>query len=207
MDPIVTRKVLRRIKLFRDVIAQEKQKPLSPKARRSLAALEQCIADCNGHFRSLETLWKLWAWIKSEEPSYPVLIRQLGHEMEDKYGALELPHVCAALCGAPVQYGAKVPGLPLTYGDYLEMGIFLNTLSATDFKITTNTSVAKSDTIRKFVPQVSPLQLLLFAINFIDNPNLDVYPTPISFHTYIFSICQSDIIFARSRAKFHMATV
>lgn len=167
------------LQLFQHVIDEEKRKPLDPKARASLAALEQCIADCNGHFRSLETLWGLWNWIKSQNPSYSQLIRQLGNEMEDKYSALELPHVCAALRGVPVQYSAKVPGLPLTYGEYLAMGYFLNTISPTNTETTSNASVdqpgsAKSETMRKFVPRVSPLQLLLFAINYIDDREQDV---------------------------------
>lgn len=156
--PLLPAKYSDAIKLFEGIIYLEKQKPLSLKMQRSLAGLEQCIADCNGHFRSLESLWRLWAWIKSEEPSYSVLIRQLGHAVEDKYGSLKLPHVRAALLGKPVCYNEKVPGLPLTFGEYLEMGLFLNSIAE-----------GATDNLEEFVPRVSPFQLLLFAAKNIHN--------------------------------------
>ncbi len=193
--PLLPAKYSEAIKLFQHVIDEGKQKPLSLKRRASLAALQQCIADCNGHFRSLEALWRLWGWVESEEPNYPQLIRQLGRNIEDKYGALELPHVCAALRGVPVHYDAKVPGLPHTYGEYLAMGIFLNTISATNPETTANPSVnssaestttAKSETMHKFVPRVSPLQLLLFAINYIDDPEQDVRDPLLHFSYLVF---------------------
>jgi hypothetical protein len=170
--PLLPAKYSDAMKLFRHNIDQEKQKPLSPKALHSLAALEQCIADCNGHFRSLETLSRLWTWIRAHDPSYATLIRQLGYEMESKYGALELPYIRAALRGIPVQYNAMVPGLPHmlphTYGECLEMGIFLNTIGA-------NTSAANTvETVHEFVPRVSPLQLLLFATRYIKDPETNV---------------------------------
>lgn len=169
--PLLPAKYSDAIKLFHHVIDQEKQKPLGPKAVHSLTALEQCIADCNGHFRSLETLWRLWIWIRAHDPSYATLIRQLGYEMESKYGGLQLPLVCAALLGKPVDYTALVPGLPHTYGEYLEMGYFLNTIGGTRDGITNSTTMEANSSPDLFVPRVSPLQLVLFASKYIQNTN------------------------------------
>jgi hypothetical protein len=160
-------------KLFQHVIDEEKRKPLSPNALHSIAGLEQCIADCNRHFRSLETLWRLWSWIKLQEPSYSELAQQLGREMDPKYSSLQLPHVHAALCGLPVQYGAKIPGLEQTYGECLEEGIFLNTVGNKALEVHQTTN--QTTIVTKFVPWVS-LQLFLFGINFIDNRDQIEYP-------------------------------
>jgi hypothetical protein len=177
--PLLPAKYSDAMKLFHHVIDQEKQKPLSPKALRSLTALEQCIADCNGHFRSLETLWRLWTWIRAHDPSYATLIRQLGYEMESKYGDLQLPLVRAALLGKPVDYTALVPGLPHTYGEYLEMGYFLNTIERTRDSITTNSATTMEVTSSDlFVPRVSPLQLVLFASKYIQNTDFKACVPP-----------------------------
>lgn len=173
--PLLGAKYSDAIKLFQPVITEEKRKPLSAKANRSLYALEQCVADCNGHFRSLEKLWRLWHQIKSEEPSYPVLIRQLARAIESKNGGLKLPHVCAALRGKAVLFDDKVPGLDgETYGECVANGIFLNTITTPESE--TNASVARPSAepettdektiAHEFVPHVSPLQLLLFATTY-----------------------------------------
>jgi hypothetical protein len=95
-------------------------------------ALAQCIADCNGHFRSLENLMVLWARVQHQSLSYSQLIRQLGHQVEDKYSNLKLPHIKAALRGVPVESDAIVPGTTETYGQCLAMGTFLNTPGQVD---------------------------------------------------------------------------
>lgn len=169
--PLLPATIFDAMKLFRYDVELANQKPLSAKAQLSLAAVEQCIADCNGHFGSLETLWRLWSWIKEEDPSYSRLIRCLAGEMESKYSSLKLPHVRAALLGLPQGYNDKVPGLPHTYGEYIEMGVFHNTI----------------EHIHYFVPRVSPLQLILFATNHIDYPDREVcYNPAISYCTHIF---------------------
>lgn len=176
--PLLPAKYSDAIKLFQHVIAEEMQKPLSSKVKRSLAALEQCIADCNGHFRSLEKLWRLWHQFKHTEPTYSWLISQLAIAIDPKNGGLKLPHVCAALRGEPVLYDDKVPGLQDTYGECIANGIFLNTIGTS--KVETNAPSAEPETTdkmpiaRAFVPRVSPLQLMLFALTYSQFKNAKV---------------------------------
>lgn len=176
--PLLPAKYSDAVKLFQHIITEERRKPLSDKAKHSLVALEQCIADCNGHFRSLEKLWRLWHQFKHTEPTYSWLISQLAIVIDSKNGGLKLPHVCAALRGEPVLYDDKVPGLQDTYGECIANGIFLNTIGTS--KVETNAPSAEPETTdrmpiaRAFVPRVSPLQLMLFALTYSQFKNAKV---------------------------------
>jgi hypothetical protein len=119
--------------------------------------LRQCIADCNGHHRSLETLKVVWDEYKEKQYSYPMLIQELGRRMDSKYRQLSIPLIRAALRGYKVGLGDSPDGQQ-TYAKYLEQGFYLNTL----------------DESSRFVPRVSPLQLLLFALNMAGTDPLSV---------------------------------
>lgn len=118
--------------------------------------LRQCIADCNGHKRSLETLKVVWEEFKDKEFSYPMLIQEVGRRMDRKYSQLSIPLIRAALRGYKVDLGDSPDG-KLTYEKYLEKGLYLNTLGES-----------------RFIPRVSPLQLLLFALSMAGSDPLSV---------------------------------
>jgi hypothetical protein len=52
--------------------------------------LRQCIADCNGHYCSLEALKMVWNKYKEKQFSYPMLIQELGRRMDRKYSQLRI---------------------------------------------------------------------------------------------------------------------
>lgn len=62
------------LELFQQLIDKEKRKSVILVEQRVLVAYLQCISDCNGHFRSLETLWRMWPRFKEEELSYSMMI-------------------------------------------------------------------------------------------------------------------------------------
>jgi hypothetical protein len=109
--------------------------------------LAQCIADCNGHFRSLETLYLLWIEVKAQPLTYPALIKRLRESMERKYGdILTIDLIKPALRGKEVSPSSMPDGLK-TYQEYLSSGIYLNSVEGGS----------------KFVPRLSPLLLMIFA--------------------------------------------
>jgi hypothetical protein len=132
--------------------------------------LAQCIADCIGHFRIMEDLKMLWKKPESKRDSYATLTSNLGRAIDPKYRSLTLPLLKAALLGAPVAPTEIVPGETATFGAFIQDGTLLNTpgnstnsgyLDASKSKPETDSILY--DTPEKFVPRVSPLQLLLFA--------------------------------------------
>jgi hypothetical protein len=108
--------------------------------------LQQCISDCNGHHRSLETLKLVWDECKEKDYSYTMLIQELGKRMDPKYSELSIDLIRAALRGYPV-FRDKSPDGKQSYADYLASGFYLNTPDQPSY----------------FVPRISPLQLLLYA--------------------------------------------
>ena len=110
--------------------------------------LRQCIADCNGHHRSLETLKVIWEETKLRRYTYPLLIQELGKRMDIKYSQLTIELIRAALRGERVPLAASPDGI-YTYSEYLARGFYLNAPDQSSF----------------FVPRISPLQLLLYALD------------------------------------------
>lgn len=108
--------------------------------------LRQCISDCNGHHRSLETLKLVWDKCKEKDYSYTMLIQELGKRMDPKYSELRIDLIRAALRGYPV-FSDESPDGKQSYADYLASGFYLNTPDQPSY----------------FVPRISPLQLLLYA--------------------------------------------
>jgi len=150
-------------------------KSLFGRAAIDNCGLAQCISDCNGHFRSLETLKVVWDKEGCPGISYSSLINKLADEMDRKYGGLSLNLIRAALSRAHVRYDAQVhrSSLP-TYGDCVAMGLLLNTpgddLQA-DKKYDDKPYVKATDTVRYFIPRISPLQLFMFArVNIVVPP-------------------------------------
>jgi hypothetical protein len=110
--------------------------------------LRQCIADCNGHHRSLETLKVVWEKNKLRRLTYPMLIQELGKRMDRKYSQLTIELIRPALRGERVLLETSPDGKH-TYTEYLAKGFYLN---------------AADDSLY-FVPRISPLQLLLYALD------------------------------------------
>jgi hypothetical protein len=81
--------------------------------------LRQCIADCNGHHRSLETLKGVWDEYKEKRYTYPMLIQQLGQRMDCKYSQLSISLIREALRGYTVSLEGSPDGKQ-TYAQYLE---------------------------------------------------------------------------------------
>lgn len=134
---------------------------LFPDAKHSFP-LRLCIADCGGHYRSLDALALLWLEISSYDPplSYAQLSSRLGAAINRKY-SIGLPLVKAALIGLPVESTDQCPGTNHSYGDYLAMGYFLNTPAGIP-PATADLGIV-TDTPDRFVPRVSPVQLRTFA--------------------------------------------
>ncbi len=110
--------------------------------------LRMCIADCNGHYRSLEALKLVWCDNILRPYTYPMLIKEVGKRMDIKYRQLTLELIKPALCGEKVDLLATPDG-NFTYAEYLARGYYLNTPDQSESSY--------------FVPRISPLQLLLFA--------------------------------------------
>lgn len=109
--------------------------------------LVQCISDCNGHFRSLETLFVLWQEVEGKPLTYPTLIKRLRERMDNKYGDnLTIDLIKSALRGTEIT-PSDSPDSHKSYREYLSMGIYLNSVKGEE----------------KFVPRLSPLLLMLFA--------------------------------------------
>ena len=177
--------------------------------------LRQCIADCNGHYRSLETLKLAWDKHPDEQEHYSALIQTLAGAMDRKYSLLTIPLIKAALSG----YGVRLNDSPdgkQTYAQYLEQGIYLNTSKESD------------EEYLCFIPRISPLQLLLFARANINCANDSVVYTPpffalfslffpfFSFNVALFyllilskgtSVCSSNNSFISLRPRFHVSAV
>ena len=120
--------------------------------------LRQCIADCNGHYRSLEALKLVWDKYKHRRTSYSGMIRALGKTMHARYNKLSIPLIKAALRGFFVDLDATPDG-KFTHAQYLEAGTYLNTPGSRS----------------RFVPKISPVQLLLWAETNADSA-LKVHP-------------------------------
>ncbi len=170
--------------------------------------LAQCISDCNGHFRNLESLKMLWDKPGSQRLSYLLLIRDLGQSIDHKYRNLDLPLLKAALRGVPVKPADIVPGTTTTYGEFIQHGYLLNTPGDP----TSNPGASQAaqsdstDTTISFVPRVSPLQLLLFAnVNSKHKDQEVCHPCLFCFILTVssgISICTSDIVHVKPRAEF-----
>eukprot|EP00026_Physarum_polycephalum_P005494 Phypoly_transcript_05529.p1 GENE.Phypoly_transcript_05529~~Phypoly_transcript_05529.p1 ORF type:complete len:316 (-),score=26.77 Phypoly_transcript_05529:213-1160(-) len=87
--------------------------------------------------------------------------------MRPKYGTLTLPIIKAALRGTRVAYADKVPGTGMIYGEHLSKGTFINSPGGVKFE---------GDTVFKFVPTMSPLQLLIFAFDNVSDEWSENYP-------------------------------
>ncbi len=122
--------------------------------------LRQCISDCNGHHRSLETLKLVWDECKAKDYSYTMLIQELGKRIDPKYSELTIDLIREALRGYPVSRASSPDGKQ-SYADYLASGFYLNT----------------PDQPSHFIPRISPLQMLLYA-NKQAAPNTVVYTPP-----------------------------
>lgn len=72
--------------------------------------LRQCIADCNGHHRSLQTLKLVWNEFKEENYTYTMLIQELGKRMDHKYGEVSINLIREALRGYEVARGDSPDG-------------------------------------------------------------------------------------------------
>lgn len=116
--------------------------------------LRLCIADCNGHHRSLETLKVVWKKNVLRPYTYRMLIQELGKKMDTKYSELTIELIRPALRGEKVELTATPDGKH-TYAEYLAMGIYLNAPDESESS--------------KLVPRISPLQLLLFALVTTEN--------------------------------------
>ncbi len=130
--------------------------------------LRQCISDCNGHHRSLETLKLVWDECKEKGYSYTMLIQELGKQMHPKYSELSIALIRAALQGYPVFKGDSPDG-KRSYADYLASGFYLNTPDQPSY----------------FVPRISPLQLLLYAHKHVA-PNTLVFSPLFVYYLLIF---------------------
>lgn len=136
-------------------------------------SLRLCIADCNGHFRSWDTLALIWLEVSSYDPplSYEQLNRRLGVKIGPKY-SIDLPLVKAALLGVPVESTVQCPSTIHMYGDYLTMGSFFNTPAGIKEEFS-NLGIV-TDTSNQFVPRVSSFQLFTFADAFREAKGTEV---------------------------------
>lgn len=110
--------------------------------------LRLCIADCNGHHRSLETLKMVWNEYRDVQFSYAMLIEELGRRVDQKYRQLTLDLIRPALKGYTVALTDSPDGIH-TFAEYLAQGYYLNT----------------PEDVQDFIPRVSPLQLIMYALD------------------------------------------
>ena len=87
--------------------------------------------------------------------------------MDPKYQLLTLAIIREALRGVIVESDAS-PDKLHTYGEYLQMGLLLNTPAPQRFS---STNKSAEDLPSRFVPKISPLLLLIFANHYAKLPN------------------------------------
>ena len=114
-------------------------------AAANSSILRRCIADCNGHPRSLETLKVVWDTHPQEHRHYDTMIQRVGGALDSNYSLLSIHHIRAALRGRYVGLNDTPDGIQ-TYAQCLEQGIFLNT----------------ADELQRYIPRISALQMLAY---------------------------------------------
>ncbi|CAG8564490.1 12800_t:CDS:2 [Funneliformis mosseae] len=131
---------------------------------KRLFVINKCIADCNGHPRTLEYFYKV---LKADDTAlnidvYSSLIERLAGYLDQLLGRISLPIVKIALLGNEVSLTNEIETITgkSTLRGLISSGIYINSLT-------------KNVEIFKVIPTLSPIALQYFCISNKDNTSED----------------------------------
>eukprot|EP00026_Physarum_polycephalum_P001059 Phypoly_transcript_01060.p1 GENE.Phypoly_transcript_01060~~Phypoly_transcript_01060.p1 ORF type:complete len:847 (+),score=105.90 Phypoly_transcript_01060:1027-3567(+) len=116
---------------------------------KHIRTFRRCARDCNGHFRSVETLKTVWTYYAKMGIllDYADVMQQVAQKFPYPNQNLKIELVSAALCGAMIPLDATIGAK--TFREHIADGVFLNALQGE----------------LKAVPLLSPLLLHQWALD------------------------------------------